>query len=159
MATAASTHSVPVRSREASTTRIADVASYWLIIGATYMTFGFLFYYAAKEKLFDDSGTMPTGLAKGFHGSFIASFPGVNACWTLLGLLEGLVFLVLEARSAGTPWLEFNVIRTDSRGRFNASYRFRLAGPHRYRFRIIAKYEADFPFIAGASNAVLVEEQ
>jgi hypothetical protein len=67
--------------------------------------------------------------------------------------------LVLEARSAGTPWLEFNVIRTDSRGRFNASYRFRLAGHHRYRFRVISKYEADFPFAAGASNAVLVEEQ
>ena len=97
MATAASTHSVPVRDRAASTTRIADVASYWLIIAATYMTFGFLFYYASKEKLFDDSGTMPAGLAKGFHGSFIASFPGTNTSWVLLGLLEGLVFLVVAA--------------------------------------------------------------
>ncbi len=35
MATAASTHSVPVRSRAATTTHIADVASYWLIIAAT----------------------------------------------------------------------------------------------------------------------------
>jgi hypothetical protein len=67
--------------------------------------------------------------------------------------------LVLEARSPRTPWLEFDVIRTDSRGRFRASYRFRLRGPHDYRFRIISKYEADFPFAAGASNAVLVEEQ
>ena len=67
--------------------------------------------------------------------------------------------LVLEARSAGTPWLEFNVIRTDSHGRFHASYRFRLPGPNRYRFRVISKYEADFPFIAGASNTVLVEER
>ncbi len=97
MAAAASTHSVPVRSRAATTTRIADVASYWLIIAATYMTFGFLFYYASKEKLFDDSGTMPAGLAKGFHGSFIASFPGTNTSWLLLGLLEGLVFLVIAA--------------------------------------------------------------
>jgi hypothetical protein len=97
MATAASTHSVPVRDRTATTIRIADVASYWLIIAATYMTFGFLFYYAAKEKLFDDSGTMPAGLAKGFHGSFIASFPGTNTSWLLLGLLEGLVFLVVAA--------------------------------------------------------------
>ena len=97
MATAAHTHSVPVRSREATTAHIADVASYWLIIAATYMTFGFLFYYASKEKLFDDSGTMPAGLAKGFHGSFIASFPGTNTSWLLLGLLEGLVFLVIAA--------------------------------------------------------------
>jgi hypothetical protein len=68
IATAASTHSVPVRSRKATTTRIADVASYWLIIAATYMTFGFQFYYASKEKLFDGSGTMPAGLAKGNGG-------------------------------------------------------------------------------------------
>jgi len=67
--------------------------------------------------------------------------------------------LVLEARSPGTPWLEFDVIRTDSRGRFHSSYRFRLPGPHDYHFRIVSKYEADFPFAAGASNAVLVEEQ
>jgi hypothetical protein len=97
MATAAHTHSVPARVRATTTAHIADVASYWLIIAATYMTFGFLFYYASKEKLFDNSGTMPAGLAKGFHGSFIASFPGTNTSWLLLGLLEGLVFLVIAA--------------------------------------------------------------
>ncbi len=97
MASAASTHAVPMRAREAASARVADLASYWLIIAATYMTFGFLFYYAAKEKLFDDGGSMPVGLAKGFHGSFIASFPGVNTSWTSLGLLEGLVFVVIAA--------------------------------------------------------------
>jgi hypothetical protein len=97
MATAAHTHSVPARARATATAHIADVASYWLIIAAMYMTFGFLFYYASKEKLFDDSGTMPAGLAKGFHGSLIASFPGANTSWLLLGLLEGLVFLVIAA--------------------------------------------------------------
>lgn len=97
MATAAHTHSVPARVRATATAHIADVASYWLIIAAMYMTFGFLFYYSSKEKLFDDSGTMPAGLAKGFHGSFIASFPGTNTAWLLLGLLEGLVFLVVAA--------------------------------------------------------------
>jgi hypothetical protein len=60
-ARAASTHSVPVGSRAATTIRIVDVASYWLIVAATYMTFGFLFYYL------------------------------------LLGLLEGLVFIVIAA--------------------------------------------------------------
>lgn len=98
MATAASTHSVPIRSRAATTTtHLADVASYWMVIAATYMTFGFLFYYASKEKLFTDSGTMPAGLAKSFHGSLIVSFPGTNSSWLLLGLLEGLVFLVIAA--------------------------------------------------------------
>lgn len=97
MATVASTHPAQVRTRENTVSHVADRASYWLIIAATYMTFGFLFYYAAKEKLFDDSGTMPAGLARGFHGSFIASFPGTNTSWLLLGLLEGLVFLVIAA--------------------------------------------------------------
>lgn len=97
MATAAHTHSVPARTRARTTAHIADVASYWLIITAMYVTFGFLFYYASKEKLFDDNGTMPASLAKGFHGSFIASFPGTNTSWLLLGLLEGLVFLVVAA--------------------------------------------------------------
>lgn len=97
MATVASTHSAKVRNRASTTAQIANIASYWLIIAATYMTFGFLFYYAAKEKVFDDNGIMPAGLAKGFHGSFIASFPGTNTSWLLLGLLEGLVFLVIAA--------------------------------------------------------------
>ena len=80
-----------------TTTHIADVASYWLIIAATYLTFGLLFYYSAKEKLIDNSGTMPAGLAKSFHGTFIASFPGTNTSWVLIGLLEALVFLVIAA--------------------------------------------------------------
>jgi hypothetical protein len=67
--------------------------------------------------------------------------------------------LVLEARSPGSGWIEFDVIRTDASGRFHASYRFRLPGPHAYRFRILSKYEADFPFIAGTSNIVEVQEQ
>ena len=67
--------------------------------------------------------------------------------------------LVLEARSPGSGWLEFDVIRTDARGRFHASYRFRFPGPHNYRFRVLSKYEADFAFTAGASNAISVEER
>jgi hypothetical protein len=105
MATAAHTHSVPARARATTTAHIADVASYWLIIAAMYTMFGFLFYYASKEKLFDDSGTMPAPLAKGFHGSFIASFPGTNTSWLLLGLLEGLVFLVIAASVATGEFL------------------------------------------------------
>ncbi|MGH2902080.1 MAG: hypothetical protein ACRDK7_00580 [Solirubrobacteraceae bacterium] len=67
--------------------------------------------------------------------------------------------LVLEARSPGSRWIEFDVIRTDARGHFRASYRFRLPGPHDYRFRILSKYESDFPFVAGTSNIVDVQEQ
>jgi hypothetical protein len=97
MATAAPTHSVPVRSREGTISHIADSASYWLISAGIYFTFGLLFYYSAKEKLFDTSGTMPAPLAKTFHGTFVASFPGTNTSWVLIGLLEALVFVVIVA--------------------------------------------------------------
>jgi hypothetical protein len=54
--------------------------------------------------------------------------------------------LVLEARSPGGAWLEFNVIRSNSRGRFHASYRFKFAGPAKYQFRMLCEAEADYPF-------------
>jgi len=97
MATAAQQHSVTVRSRERTITHIADRASYWLISAGIYFTFGLLFYYSAKEKLFDTNGTMPAPLAKTFHGTFVASFPGTNTSWVLIGLLEALVFVVILA--------------------------------------------------------------
>jgi hypothetical protein len=66
--------------------------------------------------------------------------------------------LVLEASSGG-EWIEFRTIRTDSRGGYHASYRFKLAGPVNYRFRVLASYEADFPFLDGTSNIVDVYER
>jgi hypothetical protein len=75
----------------------ADVASYWLIIAGIYLTVGCLFYYNGKRKLFDDAGTMPSGLAAQFKGSFIASFPGLNVAWFLLGLVLFIVFLGVVA--------------------------------------------------------------
>ena len=66
--------------------------------------------------------------------------------------------VVLEARSPGGPWLEFNVIRSDARGRFHASYRFKFAGPARYQFRVLCEAEADYPFATGASRVVTVFE-
>ncbi len=67
--------------------------------------------------------------------------------------------LVLEARSRGSAWIEFDVIRSDSRGRFHASYRFRLPGPASYQFRVLSERESDYPFEAGSSNVVGVHEQ
>jgi hypothetical protein len=67
--------------------------------------------------------------------------------------------LVLEARSPRGSWLEFNVVRTDSRGRFRASYRFRFPGPARYQFRVLCEAEADYPFGPGTSNGVSVRER
>jgi hypothetical protein len=67
--------------------------------------------------------------------------------------------IVLEARSLGSAWLEFQVIRTGPRGRFRATYRFRFPGPADYQFRAVSERESDYPFAAGASNVVRVHER
>jgi hypothetical protein len=90
---------VAVEGEETGTTRegaasvTAETIAYWAVMAAIYVGFGFLWYYAAKEKLIDDSGTMPEGLAKGYAGSFVESVPGLNASWVLLGILEAVTFL------------------------------------------------------------------
>lgn len=67
--------------------------------------------------------------------------------------------LVLEARSPGSPWIEFDVVRTDAHGRYHASYRFKFPGPADYSFRARSEPESDYPFAAGASNVVAVHER
>jgi hypothetical protein len=67
--------------------------------------------------------------------------------------------LVLEARSPGSPWIEFHVIRTRAGGRFAYLYHFRLPGPARYQFRVLSETEADYPFTTGTSNVVRVFER
>jgi hypothetical protein len=79
---------------------VADSATYWLGTASIYVGYGFLWFYSAKEKLFDQGGTMPAGVAKQFSGHFVDSFPGLNASWLLLGLLEALAFVVIVASLA-----------------------------------------------------------
>jgi hypothetical protein len=83
----------------------ADIVSYWLIMAGTYLTVGFLFYYTGKRKLFDQGGVMPSGLAAQFKGSFIASFPGVNVAWFLLGLVLFIAFLGVIASLVAREFL------------------------------------------------------
>ncbi len=71
---------------------------------------------------------------------------------------EGGKQLVLEARSGSGEWIQFNTIRTNAAGRYSASYRFKFPGPASYQFRVLSRYEADFPFMEGASNVVNVHE-
>ena len=72
---------------------------------------------------------------------------------------EGGKLLILEARSPDGSWLEFDVIRSDARGRYHASYRFKFAGPADYQFRVLCEAEADYPFATGGSNVVGVFER
>ena len=80
-------------SKEDPATIAAERIAYWALLAGIYLGFGFLWYYAAKEKLIDDSGTMPAGLAKAYAGSFADCFPGLNLTWTLLGIAEAIAFL------------------------------------------------------------------
>ena len=66
---------------------------------------------------------------------------------------------MLEARSPGSAWIQFKVVRTDARGRYRASYRFKFPGPADYRFRVRSEAESDYPFAAGSSNVVGVHER
>jgi hypothetical protein len=66
--------------------------------------------------------------------------------------------LVLEARS-GNEWIQFDTIRANARGHYRASYRFKFPGPVTYKFRVLSRYEADFPFLDGTSNVVGVHER
>ena len=76
----------------AETTKIV---TYGATLTGIYLSVGFVFYYAMKEKLFTDGGTMPKSLQKLFAGLFFASIPGDNAAWVLLGLLEASIVVLL----------------------------------------------------------------
>jgi len=70
--------------------------------------------------------------------------------------------IVLQALALGVrgaKWQTFNVVRTSQSGRFKASYRFRFAGPARYRIRAVSRYEQDYPYLANNSPTMLVRER
>ena len=67
--------------------------------------------------------------------------------------------VVLEARSPGGPWIEFDVVRTNHRGRYRDSYTFKFPGPVDYRFRALSEGEADYPYATGSSDVVRVHER
>ena len=68
---------------------LADSIAYWLIYPGIYILTGFLWYYAFKEKVFDDGAVAPAPIKKEFAGSFIASFPGTSLAWGILGSRGG----------------------------------------------------------------------
>ena len=76
--------------------RWEDCVVYALILAGIYLLLGVLFFYAGKEKLFDGLGA-PAPIAKQFEGTFLATIPGTDAAWTILGVLEFLIFLTMVA--------------------------------------------------------------
>src|SRR5262245_48326151 len=58
---------------------------------------GGLMFYSGKEKLFDDDGNAPQGIKDQFANSFLSTFPGTDAAWVILGILEFAVFVLMVA--------------------------------------------------------------
>ncbi len=67
--------------------------------------------------------------------------------------------LVLEARSPGGSWLEFDVVHSNGAGGYHARYTFKFAGPAEYQFRVLCEAEADYPFATGSSKVLGVFER
>jgi hypothetical protein len=74
---------------------VVNRAAYWPAIGGIYFLVGVLFLYSGKGKLFDDDGHAPAALAKQFDGTFIATFPGVDTAWVIIGVLELLIAVLM----------------------------------------------------------------
>ncbi len=73
--------------------RWEDWAVYGLILAGIYFLVGVLFFYAGKEKIFDGLGAPPP-IEKQFAGTFLDTIPGVDAAWTILGILEFGIFVL-----------------------------------------------------------------
>ena len=73
--------------------RWEDWVVYGLLLAGIYFLVGVLFFYAGKEKIFDGLGA-PAGIEKQFAGTFLDTIPGVDAAWTILGILEFAVFVI-----------------------------------------------------------------
>ena len=76
---------------------IFDGAAYWATLVGVYLMVGGLMFYSGKEKLFDDNGNAPQGVKQQFAGTFLDTFPGTDAAWVILGILEFGVFVLLVA--------------------------------------------------------------
>ena len=74
---------------------IFDGIAYWATLVGVYLMIGGLFFYSGKEKLFDDDGKAPQSIKTQFKGTFFDTFPGINAVWVILGVIEFAVFALL----------------------------------------------------------------
>jgi hypothetical protein len=74
---------------------IFDGVAYWATLIGVYLMVGGLMFYSGKEKLFDENGKAPEAIKQQFANSFLSTFPGTNAAWVILGVLEFGVFALL----------------------------------------------------------------
>src|SRR4029079_7436094 len=74
-----------------------DGAAYWATLVGVYLMVGGLMFYSGKEKRFAHDRNAAQGIKDQFKGTFLDTFPGTDAAWVILGLLEFGVFLLLIA--------------------------------------------------------------
>src|SRR5262245_24148089 len=75
-------------------TPLDDVA-YWLTLASVYFLVGVLFFYSGEQKLFKGHGDPPAAIKQQFQGTFLDTFPGIDAIWWILSILEFSIFVVL----------------------------------------------------------------
>ena len=74
---------------------VFDWIAYALTIVAVYVIQAALWYYSAEGKLFEGNfGEAPQGIVDQFDGTIVDWFPGADAAWAILGILEFIVFLL-----------------------------------------------------------------
>lgn len=76
---------------------VFDGIAYWLIVAGIYLMVGGLMFYSGWDKLFDGDTDAPAWIEEQFESSFLATFPGTDTAWFVLGLLEFGVFVLLVA--------------------------------------------------------------
>ena len=86
----------PVENTQRASRRMRweDATVYGLALAGIYLLLGVLFFYAGKEKIIDGTGAPPP-IAKQFSGTFLDTIPGVDAAWTILGILELAIFVLV----------------------------------------------------------------
>jgi hypothetical protein len=74
-----------------------DKVAYLFALVGVYVMTGSLFFYGFWSKGIDGDFEIPPPLKEQFDATFIGTIPGAQASWTIITILEGIVFLVIVA--------------------------------------------------------------
>jgi hypothetical protein len=74
---------------------VGKLATYWLTLLGVYLMQGALWYYGAYEKIIGGDFKAPAGIAKGFNGTFVDTFPSVGVAWAAISVFEALIVVGL----------------------------------------------------------------
>ena len=81
-----------------------DKVAYLFALVGLYVMTGGLFFYGFWEKTIEGDLKIPPPLEEQFDSTFIGTFPGSEAAWAIIAILEGLVFLLIAASLVTTEF-------------------------------------------------------